>query len=148
MPLAAQTQQAAHFVGTWTTALMTMRQNHHHPQFDESILVQTVRVSAGGGFARLGLSNIFGESELIITSATLSRLNEGDLTAFCVQMDTVNSIKSRKSGVFHVFSCIHPLQKRYNARVDIFWATWSARRSASETIWSMTRQRMQTPEFT
>jgi len=81
-PLAAQAQQAAQFVGTWTTGLTAMRQEGLSTQFgEEGVLVQTVRVSVGGDFARLRLSNVFGESELVITSAVLSRLGKEDINA-------------------------------------------------------------------
>jgi len=81
-PVAAIAQEDAHFVGTWTTALTAMRQQGLSTQFgDEGVLVQKVHVSAGGDFARLRLSNLFGESELVITSATLARLGQDDLNA-------------------------------------------------------------------
>jgi len=79
-PVVAQAQQAAHFVGSWTTGLSAVRSDHKSARFDEeSILIQTVRASAGGDFTRLHLSNVFGESELVISSATFSRLNQGNL---------------------------------------------------------------------
>jgi len=99
MPLAAQAQQAAHFVGTWTSALTAMRQDDRSPQLDESILVQTVRVSAGGDFARLRLSNIFGERELIITSATLARLSKDDLNATAASAGRTPVTFTRQSGI-------------------------------------------------
>jgi len=81
-PVAVIAQEDAHFVGTWTTALTAMRQQGLSTQFgDEGVLVQKVHVSAGGDFARLRLSNIFGESELVIASATLSRLDKNDINA-------------------------------------------------------------------
>jgi len=76
-PLMAQAQ----LVGTWTTALTAMRQDHLSPQLDGSTLVQTVHTSTRGDLARLRLSNLFGESELIITSATISRMSERDRNA-------------------------------------------------------------------
>jgi len=99
VPLVAQAQESAHFVGTWTTALTAMRQDHRLAQLDESILVQTVRVSAGGDFTRLRLSNVFGESELVITSATLSRLSEGDLNATTATAQLTPVTFARQSGL-------------------------------------------------
>jgi len=99
-PLVTQAQQSAHFVGTWTTGLTAMRQDHKSAKFDEeSILVQTVRVSAGGDFARLRLSNLFGERELIITSASLARLSEGDLNATAASAGLAPVTFARQSGM-------------------------------------------------
>jgi len=79
IPVVAQAQNPAHFVGSWTTGLSAVRSDYKSARFDEeSILVQTVRVSAGGDFTRLHLSNVFGESELVITSVTFARLNQNN----------------------------------------------------------------------
>jgi len=99
-PLVALAQQDAHFVGTWTTALVAVRQDGRSPQFDEGgSLVQKIHVSAGGDFARLRLSNIFGESELIITSATLARLSEGHLNATAATAGRTPVTFARQNGL-------------------------------------------------
>jgi len=100
IPVAAQAQQATHFVGTWTTALTAMQQDGLSSQLgDEGVLVQTIHVSAGGDFARLRLSNLFGESELVITSATLARLGKDDLNATAASAGLTPVTFARQSGL-------------------------------------------------
>jgi len=91
LPVATRAQQfvAEHFVGTWATALTDERKDHLTPQLDDTILVQTVRVSAAGEGVRLRLSNFFGESELVIASATLALLSDGELNATTVKAEPV-----------------------------------------------------------
>jgi len=67
-----------HYVGTWATTLRAAADDYLRPKFRETLLVQTVRVSAGGSRVRLLLSNCLGESELVIGSASLALLQESD----------------------------------------------------------------------
>jgi len=58
-----------------------MPSDHISAQLSDSVLVQNVRVSVGGERVRLSLSNVFGESELVVGSASLALLRESDRNA-------------------------------------------------------------------
>jgi len=78
-PSPAQTE--ANYVGTWATAVVSMPSDQVSEQLNDAILVQNVRVSVGGERVRLRLSNVFGDSELVVGSASLALLRESDRNA-------------------------------------------------------------------
>jgi len=69
------------YVGTWATAVVSMPSDHISEQLSDTVLVQNFRVSVGGKRVRLRLSNVFGDSELVIASASLALLLESDRNA-------------------------------------------------------------------
>ncbi|WP_156469146.1 SGNH/GDSL hydrolase family protein [Cephaloticoccus primus] len=71
------TQADEHFVATWATTILPIKAE----ALDDTILIQNVRISAGGDRARLHLSNLYGESELVIAAASLALLPEGHTKA-------------------------------------------------------------------
>jgi len=75
------TQTELHYVGTWATAVVSMPNDALNAKLSDTVLVQNVRVSVGGERLRLRLSNIFGDSELVIGSASLALLRESDRNA-------------------------------------------------------------------
>jgi len=80
-PTSSPDQSAPHYVGTWATAVVSMPSDAVSVQLSDTVLVQNVRVSAGGERVRLRLSNVFGDSELVIASASLALLRESDRNA-------------------------------------------------------------------
>jgi len=74
-------QTGPYYVGTWATAVVAMPSDPISAQLSDTVLVQNVRVSVGGERVRLRLSNVFGESELVIGSASLALLSESDRNA-------------------------------------------------------------------
>jgi len=74
-------QTETNYVGTWATAVISMPSDQISAQLNAAILVQNVRVSVGGERVRLRLSNVFGDSELVVGSASLALLRESDRNA-------------------------------------------------------------------
>jgi len=80
-PALNSSQTEPYYVGTWATAVVSMPSDTVSAQLGDTVLVQNVRVSVGGERVRLRLSNVFGDSELVIASASLALLRESDRNA-------------------------------------------------------------------
>jgi len=78
---AAPTPADSEFVATWATSILPLGVDHLTPRLDDAILIQNVRVSAGGDRVRLHFSNLYGESELVIDAASLALLPKGHTNA-------------------------------------------------------------------
>jgi lysophospholipase L1-like esterase len=82
---ATPTTKGAHWVNTWTAMpQLTEPANMPPPPFTQgdrvfadTTLRQTVRVSVGGRYTRIRLSNAFGGTDLPITSVSLARPKDG-----------------------------------------------------------------------